>query len=131
MDEETRGLGECVGGGGDGGERWESAAFRSRVNCRDIVDRAARPAIKRLGQNVLPFLVLDRLTRGKKRARDSSADRYVKDEGMRKKHDGDDGRDGSGGGVGERGRKMTTHQGMRTDVVVRMRALTLSSLLFR
>lgn len=41
--------------GSDGGERTESAAFRSRVNCRDIVDRAARPSIKRLGQNVLLF----------------------------------------------------------------------------
>jgi len=36
-------------------ERTESAAFRSRVNCRDIVDRAARLSIKRLGQNVLLF----------------------------------------------------------------------------
>lgn len=44
-------------------------------------------------------MVLDRLTSGKKRARDSSADRYVKDEGMRKKHgeDGDDVRDGEEG----------------------------------
>lgn len=79
--------------GSDGGDRTESAAFRSRVNCRDIVDRAARPSIKRLGQNVLLFGARPADERKKERSRLNEptwrADHYVKDEGMRKKHDGD------------------------------------------
>lgn len=79
--------------GSDGGDRTESAAFRSRVNCRDIVDRAARPSIKRLGQNVLLFGARPVDERKKERSRLNEptwrADHYVKDEGMRKKNDGD------------------------------------------
>lgn len=79
--------------GSDGGDRTEPAAFRSRVNCRDIVDRAARPSIKRLGQNVLLFGARPADERKKERSRLNEstwrADHYVKDEGMRKKHDGD------------------------------------------
>lgn len=55
--------------GSDGGDRTEPAAFRSRVNCRDIVDRAARPSIKRLGQNVLLFGARPADERKKERSR--------------------------------------------------------------
>jgi len=49
------------------------------VNCRDIVDRAARLSIKRLGQNVLLFGADERRERGRAVRRRRRRERETRD----------------------------------------------------